>query len=94
VSAAPPSRRRQRSISTDRWREHERDHDAVLRLVDQEADQDAGKQRPAVEHHEGAAKQRGGEEIVLAMAGIDQDRREGDGEQQPITGLWKGQTGG
>ena len=39
--------------------------------------------RPAVEHQQRGADQRGGEKAVVAVAEIDEHRRERDGEQQP-----------
>jgi hypothetical protein len=46
-------------------------------------EQDAGKERPEIEHDQCAADERGGEEPVLAVTDVDQHRRKGDSEQEP-----------
>jgi hypothetical protein len=65
------------------YRQHERDHQPELRFVGQKPEQDAGKKRPAIEHDQRAADQRGGEEPVLAVTDVDQHGRKGDSEQEP-----------
>ena len=77
--AAAAAKARQRPLAGKR----ERDHQPELRLVGQEAEQDAGDERPAVELDKRAAEQRGGEKAVLAVADIDQHRREGEREEEP-----------
>jgi hypothetical protein len=63
--------------------ERQRNHQAELRLVGKQAEQQPGDDRPAVEQRERAAEERGGEQAVLAMAEIDEHRREGEGEENP-----------
>ena len=62
--------------------QRDRDQDAELRLVGQEADQHAGKPWPAIEPVQRAAEQRCGEESIVAVADIDEHGREGGGDQQ------------
>ena len=65
------------------YRQHERDHQPELRLVGQKPEQDAGEERPAIEHDQRAADERGGEEPVLTVTDVDQHGRKGDSEQEP-----------
>ncbi len=60
----------------------DRDQHAELRLVGQEADQHAREPWPAIEPVQRAAKQRCGEESILAVADIDEHGREGGRGQQ------------
>ena len=65
--------------------QRDRDHQSELRLVGQKAEQNAGNDRPTVELYQRSAEQSGGEETVLAVTDIDQHRREGEREQEPVT---------
>ncbi len=58
--------------------EHQRNQHAELRLVGEQAEQDAGEDRPCIEQHETAAQERRGQEAVLTVAEID----EGDGKRE------------
>ena len=64
-------------------RQHQRDQQAELRLVGEQAEQDAGEPRPPIELSKRAAEQRGGEEAVMAVAEIDEHGGEGEREQEP-----------
>ena len=64
--------------------QRDRDHQPELRLVDQETEQDAGDERPAIEQDKRAAEQSCGEKSVLSVADIDQHRREGESEEEPV----------
>jgi hypothetical protein len=63
--------------------ENQREQDTELRLVDEEAEQHAGEQRPAVEVHQCGADQGGGEEAVVAVTEIDEHGRKGEREDEP-----------
>lgn len=64
-------------------RQHQRDQQAELRLVGEEADEHAGDERPAVELRERAGEKRGGEKAISGMAEIDEHRRMGEGDEGP-----------
>lgn len=63
--------------------QHNWDQQAVLRLVGKKPKQNPGQQRPTVELDQRRAEQRGGEEAILAMTDIDENRREGKCKQEP-----------
>ena len=63
--------------------EHQREQDAELRLVDHEAEQQAGDPGSAVEVDQRGPDQGGGEEAVMAMAEIDEHRGIGEREDEP-----------
>ena len=54
-----------------------------MRLVDHQADENAGDERAAVEDGKRAGEQRDGEKAVLAVAEIDEHGREGEREEEP-----------
>jgi hypothetical protein len=58
---------------------------AELRLVGENADQEAREPGSAIEQVQCAAEQRRGEESILAVADIDEHRREGRRDQQRLT---------
>jgi len=55
-----------------------------LRFVDKKTEQDAGDERTAVERDQRAAEQCSGEKSVLTVPDIDQNRREGEREEEPL----------
>jgi hypothetical protein len=59
-----------------------RNQDAELRLVGKAADQHAGEPWPAIEQLQPAAEQGCGEKSILAVADIDENRREGGRDQR------------
>ena len=75
-------RRRADRAPSSAGQQRDRNQDAELRLVGQQADQHAREPWPAIEPVQRAAEQRRGEKSVLAVADIDEHRREGGGDQQ------------
>ena len=55
-----------------------------MRLVDHEADQDAGQPRTLVQQQQSAAEQRSVQKAVLAVHQVDEGRRKGERDQQRI----------
>src|SRR5437660_28360 len=94
VALATPRRKPPRGEAADRGcrrtdrvpalacEQRDRNQHAELRLVGEQADQEAGEPWPAVEQMERAAEQCGSEKTVLPMADIDEHRREGGRDQQ------------
>ena len=64
--------------------QRDRDQDAELRLVGEQADQHAGEPGPAIQQMQGAAKQGGGEKSILAVADVDEYRGEGQRDQRRL----------
>jgi hypothetical protein len=62
----------------------QRNHQPELRLVGQKPEQDPGEKRPTVEFEQGGAEQSGGEKAVLAVTDVDQHRRKGHREEEPV----------
>ena len=89
--------RQQRAPAPGR-EQHQRDHQAELRFVGEQAEQDAGNDRPPIEPQQRKADQRRGEEAVMPVTEIDEHGREGEGEEErypsPEGGGWRVQRAG
>ena len=70
---------RQRPVAS----QHQRDHQPELRLVGEQSEQNAGKDRPRIEGDEREAHERGGEEAVVAMPEVHEHGGIGEREEEP-----------
>ena len=69
-----------------RCEQRERDQQAELRLVGEQAEQDAGEQRPLRQYQQRRPQQSRGEKTVLTVTEIDENGGERGGRRQPDLG--------